>query len=105
MRRGVAPPEPLFEVQPLSPVIRQLLHESDLVTILPLVVVESEVAAGTLKLLPFDDGITFSIHLTQRQVRYPSAARDYVIDELKELFNERARRKNAAEARPRSKRR
>ena len=40
LRRGVAPPEPLFEVQPLSPVIRQLLRDSDLVTILPLVVVE-----------------------------------------------------------------
>ena len=93
LRRGVAPPEPLFEVQPLSPVIRQLLRESDLVTILPLVVVENEVAAGTLKLLPFDDEIAFPIHLTQRQVRYPSAARDYVIDEVKELFRERARRK------------
>jgi hypothetical protein len=31
--------------------------------------------------------------LTQRQVRYPSAARDYVIDEVKELFRERAARK------------
>ena len=86
-------PSRLFEVQPLSPVIRQLLRESDLVTILPLVVVENEVAAGTLKVLPFDDEIAFPIHLTQRQVRYPSAARDYVIDELKELFRERARRK------------
>ena len=96
LRRGIAPPEPLFEVQPLSPVIRQLLHESDLVTILPLVVVEDDVAAGVLKVLPFDDEIAFSIHLTQRQVRYPSAARDYVIDEVKELFDERARRAGAA---------
>jgi DNA-binding transcriptional LysR family regulator len=103
LRRGVAPPEPLFEVQPLSPVIRQLLRESDLVTILPLVVVEAEVAAGKLKLLPFDDEIAFSIHLTQRQVRYPSAARDYVIDELKELFRERAKRKSPADPRPRAK--
>ncbi len=102
LRRGVAPPEPLFEVQPLSPVIRQLLRDSDLVTILPLVVVENEVAAGTLKVLPFDDEITFPIHLTQRQVRYPSAARDYVIDELKELFRERARPKPPAAARPRA---
>ena len=93
LRRGVAPPEPLFEVQPLSPVIRELLRESDLVTILPLVVVEKDVAAGTLKLLPFDDEIAFQIHLTQRQVRYPSAARDYVIDELKQLFRESAKRK------------
>jgi DNA-binding transcriptional LysR family regulator len=96
LRRGVAPPEPLFEVQPLSPVIRQLLRESDLVTILPLVVVEDDVAAGTLEVLPFDDEIAFHIHLTQRQVRYPSAARDLVIDEVKELFEERARRKSAA---------
>ena len=95
LRRGVAPPEPLFEVQPLSPVIRQLLLESDLVTILPLVVVEDDVAAGALKLVPFDDEIAFSIHLTQRQIRYPSAARDYVIDEVKELFAERSRRKVA----------
>ena len=101
LRRGVAPPEPLFEVQPLSPVIRQLLRESDLVTILPLVVVEDDVAAGALKLLPFDDEIAFSIHLTQRQVRYPSAARDYVIDEVKELFGERARRTVAADVRAR----
>jgi LysR family transcriptional regulator of gallate degradation len=88
LRRGVAPPEPLFEVQPLSPVIRRLLRESDLVTILPLVIIEDDVAAGRLKVLPFDDEIAFSIHLTQRQVRYPSAARDYVLDEVKELFGE-----------------
>jgi DNA-binding transcriptional LysR family regulator len=94
LRRGVAPPEPLFEVQPLSPVIRHMLRDSDLVTILPLVVVESEVAAGTLKILPFDDDIAFPIHLTQRQVRYPSAARDFVIDEVKDLFRERAGRKD-----------
>jgi DNA-binding transcriptional LysR family regulator len=89
----------MFEVQPLSPVIRQLLRESDLVTILPLVVVEDDVAAGVLKTLPFDDEIAFHINLTQRQVRYPSAARDYVIEEVKKLFGERARRK--AETRPR----
>jgi DNA-binding transcriptional LysR family regulator len=92
----------LFEVQPLSPVIRHLLRESDLVTILPFVVIEDDLAAGTLKVLPFDDEIAFSIHLTQRQVRYPSAARDYVIDEVKELFGERARRKvNRTDARRR----
>jgi DNA-binding transcriptional LysR family regulator len=103
LRRGVAPPDPLFEVQPLSPVIRQLLRESDLVTILPLVVIEDDLAAGAFKLLPFDDEIAFSIHLTQRQVRYPSAARDYVIDEIKELFGERTRRKvPSAEPRARS---
>jgi LysR family transcriptional regulator of gallate degradation len=92
VRRGVAPPEPLFEVQPLSPVIRKLLLDVDLLTILPLVVVESEIANGTIKVLPFDDGLTFSIHLTQRQVRDPSAARDYVIRELEALFRARAAR-------------
>jgi DNA-binding transcriptional LysR family regulator len=102
LKRGIAPPEPLFEVQPLSPVIRHLLRESDLVTILPIVVIEDDVAAGALKTLPFDDEIAFHIHLTQRQVRYPSAARDYVIDEVKELFSERARRAAAsADARTR----
>jgi DNA-binding transcriptional LysR family regulator len=92
VRRGAAPPEPLFEVQPLSPVIRRLLLGVDLLTILPLVVVENEIASGSIKVLPFDDGLTFSIHLTQRQVRDPSAARDYVIDELKTLFRARAAR-------------
>jgi DNA-binding transcriptional LysR family regulator len=92
VRRGAAPPEPLFEVQPLSPVIRRLLQDVDLLTILPLVVVESDIAAGSIKVLPFDEGLTFSIHLTQRQVRDPSAARDYVIDELKSLFRARAAR-------------
>jgi DNA-binding transcriptional LysR family regulator len=95
LRRGVAPPEPLFEVQPLSPVIRQLLLDADLVTILPLVVVENEVAAGALKVLPFDDAITFPIHLTQRQAKDPSGSRDYVIDELEALFRERAGRRMA----------
>jgi DNA-binding transcriptional LysR family regulator len=90
LRHGVAPPNPMFEVQPLSPVIRQLLLESDLVTILPLVVVEREVSAGLLRVLPFDDQIAFPIHLTQRQVTYPSPARDYVIGEIKEIFRRRA---------------
>jgi DNA-binding transcriptional LysR family regulator len=93
LRRGVAPPQPLFEVQPLSPVIRRLLLDVDLVTILPLVVVEDELASGALKVLPFDDGLTFPIHLTQRQTRDPSPAREYVIDELTTLFRERARKK------------
>lgn len=86
LRHGVAPPEPLFEVQPLSPVIRKLIRESDLVTILPLVVVEREVAAGEMFALPLDDEIVFPIHLTQRQMDYPSPARDYVISEVKRLF-------------------
>jgi DNA-binding transcriptional LysR family regulator len=95
VRRGVAPPAPLFEVQPLSPVIRRLLLDVDLLTILPLIVVENEIAEGSIKVLPFDDELTFSIHLTQRQVRDPSAARDYVIDELKTLFRTRASRRPA----------
>jgi len=99
-RRGVAPPTPLFEVQPLSPVIRQLLLDSELVTILPLVVVANEVATGALKVLPFDDDITFPIHLTQRQATYPSPARDYVVGELEQLFRECTGRK-PADARPR----
>jgi hypothetical protein len=78
------------------------LRESDLVTILPVVVVEDDVAAGTLKALPFDDEIAFHIHLTQRQVRYPSAARDYVIEEVKKLFGERARRKTEPRVRGRA---
>ena len=86
LRHGSAPPAPMFEVQPLSPIIRQLIRESDLVTILPLVVVAEEVAAGTLRVLPFDDQIAFPIHLTQRQTTYPSAAREYVIGEIKDLF-------------------
>lgn len=96
LSRGVAPPEPLFEVQPLSPVIRRLLLDFDLVTILPLVVIESELASGALKTLPFAADLTFPIHLTQRQVRDPSAARDYLIDALESLFRERGGAKATA---------
>jgi DNA-binding transcriptional LysR family regulator len=95
LRRGVAPPEPLFEVQPLSPVIRKLLLEVDLITILPLVVVENEIASGSLKVLAFDDELTFPIHLTQRRMRDPSAARDYVIEQVGRLFRERGAKKRA----------
>jgi LysR family transcriptional regulator of gallate degradation len=101
LRRGIAPPTPSFEVQPLSPVIRQLLLDSDLVTILPLVVVENELSTGVLKVLPFDDTLTFPIHLTQRQTTYPSPARDYVVREVEQLFRERAGRKSGADAVPR----
>ena len=86
LRHGVAAPEAMFEVQPLSPVIRKLILESDLVTILPLVVVQDEISAGSLRVLPFDDQIVFPIHLTERQMRDPSPARDYVIGEVKALF-------------------
>ena len=103
VQRGVAPPEPLFEVQPLSPVIRQLLLSADLLTILPTVVVEEEIASGAVKVLPFDEALTFPIHLTQRQARDPSPGRDYVIDELKSLFRERASAKPTSESRLRGK--
>jgi DNA-binding transcriptional LysR family regulator len=90
LRHGAAPPEPMFEVQPLSPVIRQLILDADLVTILPLVVIAREVSAGLLRVLPFDDQIVFPIHLTQRQMGHLSPARDYVIGEIKNLFAELA---------------
>jgi hypothetical protein len=51
-----------------------------------LVVVRDEIASGKLRVLPFDDEIVFPIHLTQRQMRDPSPARDYVIGEVKRLF-------------------
>lgn len=101
LQRGVAPPEPLFEVQPLSPVIHKLLLSADLLTILPTVVVENEIANGLVKVLPFDDALKFPIHLTQRQVRDPSPGRDYVIEEIRSLFRERTEKKPATESRPR----
>lgn len=88
LRHGAAAPEPVFEVQPLSPAIRQLVLESDLVTILPTVFVQADLDAGLLEVLPFDDQIVFPIHLTRRQMNYPSPARDYVIDEITRLFEE-----------------
>jgi LysR family transcriptional regulator of abg operon len=92
LRHGTAPPEPVFEVQPLSPAIRQLILQADLVTILPLAVIEGDIEAGLLRVLPFDDRIVFPIHLTCRQLNYPSPARDYVIEEIRRLFAERAQR-------------
>lgn len=88
LRHGAAAPEPVFEVQPLSPAIRQLILESDLVTILPTVFVQTDLDAGVLAVLPFDDEIVFSIHLTQRQMTYPSPAREYVIDQITRLFED-----------------
>jgi DNA-binding transcriptional LysR family regulator len=88
LRHGAAPPEPMVEVQPLSPVIRQLICDSDLVTILPLVVVEKDIAARRLHALPFDDQIVFPIHLTRRQMSTPSRAREYVIGLIRQLFGE-----------------
>lgn len=88
LRHGAAAPEPVFEVQPLSPAIRQLILESDLVTILPTVFVQADLDAGLLVVLPFDDEIVFPIHLTRRQMNYPSPARDYVIDQIARLFGD-----------------
>lgn len=90
LQLGTVPPVPVCEVQPLSPVIRRLILESDLVTILPLAVIEKEVSAGLLRVLPFDGNVVFPIHITQRQLSYPSPARDYVIGEIKRLFYERS---------------
>jgi DNA-binding transcriptional LysR family regulator len=92
LRHGAAAPEPMFEVQPLSPAIRELILESDLVTILPRVFIREELAAGTMRALPFDDQIVFPIHLTRRQMSYPSPARDYVIEQTCRLFEELAAR-------------
>lgn len=88
LRHGAAAPEPMFEVQPLSPAIRSLILESDLVTILPRVFVRRELDEGLMRALPFDDRIVFPIHLTRRQMSYPSPARDYVIEQIRELFLE-----------------
>ena len=90
LRLGAVPPVPVCEVQPLSPIIRRLLLDSNLVTILPLSAVERELSMGVLRALPFDGNPVFPIHITQRQISYPSPARDYVIGEIKRLFCERS---------------
>lgn len=88
LRHGAAAPEPVFEVQPLSPAIRPLLLDSDLVTILPRVFVQSDLDSGLLEELPFDEQIVFPIHLTRRQMNHPSPARDYVIARISRLFED-----------------
>lgn len=85
LSHGTAPPEPMFEVQPLSPVIRQLMLEWDLVTILPAVVAQADVAAGLLKVLPFRDEIVFSMHLTRRQMGYRSPVSERLEAEIERL--------------------
>jgi DNA-binding transcriptional LysR family regulator len=82
---GAAPPEPLFEVQPLSPIIRQLMLEWDLVTILPRVVAEADLAAGRLMILPFEQEIVFPMHLTRRQMGYHSPVAERVVEEVARL--------------------
>jgi DNA-binding transcriptional LysR family regulator len=76
-------------------VIRQLILDADLVTILPLIVVQREIEAGLFHVLPFDDEIVFPLHVVRRQIRHPSAARDYVIGEIKRLFADLAARQAA----------
>lgn len=90
LSHGTAPPEPMFEVQPLSPVIRQLLLESDLVTILPAVVAEADVRAGLLKVLPFADEIIFPMHLTRRQMGYRWPISEQLEVEIERLCQQHA---------------
>lgn len=82
---GAAPPEPLFEVQPLSPIIRQLMLEWDLVTILPRVVAEADLAAGRLAVVPCEQDIVFPMHLTRRQMGYHSPVAERLADEIVRL--------------------
>lgn len=85
LSHGAAPPEPLFEVQPLSPIIRQLMLEWDLVTILPRIVAEPDLAAGRLVILPFEQAIVFPMHLTRRQMGYHSPVAELLVDEVARL--------------------
>jgi LysR family transcriptional regulator of gallate degradation len=85
LKHGTAPPEPMLEVQPLSPIIRELLLERDLITILPLVVVAQDVAAGLFRVLPFGDTIVFPMHVTRRQMGYLSPACEYVLAAIERL--------------------
>ena len=85
LRHGTAPPQPVLEVQPLSPIIRRLLRTWDLVTILPRVVVERDIANGVLVALPFEDTIVFAIHVTRRQLGFHSPASERAVQEIKRL--------------------
>lgn len=85
LSHGAAPPEPLFEVQPLSPIIRQLMLEWDLVTILPSVVAADDLAAGRLTALPFEQEISFPMHLTRRQMGYQSPVAEPLAAEIQRL--------------------
>jgi DNA-binding transcriptional LysR family regulator len=85
LRHGTAPPAPVLEVEPLSPIIRHLLLNRNFMTILPLVVADQDVEAGLLKVLPFGDTIVFTMHVTRRQMGYQSAACQYVMSEIERL--------------------
>ncbi len=85
LRHGTPPPEPIIEVQPLSIVIKQLVLQRDIATIMPLVVIERDVADGLLKILPFQDEIVFTMHLATRELGYHSPACEYVQSEIRSL--------------------
>ena len=85
LRHGTTPPEPIIEVQPLSIVIRQLVLQRDIATIMPLVVIERDVADGLLKILPFQDEIVFTMHLATRELGYHSPACEFVQSEIRSL--------------------
>ena len=85
LRHGIPPPEPIIEVQPLSVVIKQLVLQRDIATIMPLVVIERDVADGLLKILPFQDEIVFTMHLATRELGYHSPACEYVQSEIRSL--------------------
>ena len=85
LRHGTTPPEPIIEVQPLSVVIKQLVLQRDIATIMPLVVIERDVADGLLKILPFQDEIVFTMHLATRELGYHSPACEYVQSEIRSL--------------------
>ncbi len=90
LRHGTTPPEPVIEVQPLSVVIKQLVLQRDIATIMPLVVIEQDVADGLLKILPFQDEIMFTMHLATRDLGYHSPACEYVQSEIRSLCIELA---------------
>lgn len=85
LSHGAAPPEPLFEVQPLSPIIRELMLDWDLVTILPRIVAEDDLAAKRLVVLPFEEEIVFPMHLTRRQMGYHSPVSEQLAAEVTAL--------------------
>lgn len=95
LEHGVAPPVPMFEVQPLSPIIRQLILDWDLVTMLPLIVAQPDIDSGLLSVLPYEGEIVFPMHLTRRQMGYRSPACEYVVQQIERLCIQQAGRSDA----------
>jgi DNA-binding transcriptional LysR family regulator len=85
LRHDTPPPEPIIEVQPLSIVIKQLILHRDIATIMPLIVIEQDIADGLIKVLPFQDEIVFTMHLARRELGYHSPACEYVQSEIRSL--------------------